>query len=83
MERTTVRLLGWPDEEVTTRVDVRDLAGDKRRALECHVTQMDPQGPFASMAEQILEAALGWEHYVLVRGANGARGTVGGLLAGD
>jgi hypothetical protein len=64
-------------------VDERDLAGEKRRALECHVSQQHPQGPFASMAEQILEAALGWEHYVLIRGANGLSGTVGGLLAGD
>jgi hypothetical protein len=64
-------------------VDERDLAGEKRRALECHVSQQHPQGPFASMAEQILEAALGWEHLCAGPWRELSKPDVGGLLAGD
>ena len=75
-----VRIGGIPDEQITTVVDVRDLVGEKRKALECHVSQLDPRGPWASVQSQLMEAALGWERFVLVRGGDGPEGTVSGVV---
>jgi LmbE family N-acetylglucosaminyl deacetylase len=69
-EQSEIRLIGVPDEDITTRLDVRDVVAGKLRALECHHSQMDQSSPFATMARQVLEAVLGWETYILV----GARG---------
>lgn len=68
-----IRLVGVPDEDITTHVDVRDLAALKMRAFACHTSQMNPAGPLAGMAEQILEAAFGTEHFELARGVRGDR----------
>ena len=73
-------LFGTPDSEITVTVDVRDLATLKRDALGAHVSQIDPRGPWATMQQQVLEAALGWEHYVRTRGTGGPEGTAGSLL---
>jgi len=63
-----IRILGIPDEEITTAVDVRDLADRKRQAFAAHVSQNDPNSPFQTMAGQIYEVAFGTEHFVLARG---------------
>jgi LmbE family N-acetylglucosaminyl deacetylase len=73
-------LAATPDAEITVTVDVRDLALRKRDALEKHVSQIDPRGPWASMQQQVLEAALGWEHYVRTRGEGGPEGIARSLL---
>lgn len=73
-------LFGTPDAEITVTVDVRDLALRKRDALAAHVSQIDPRGPWATMQQQVLEAALGWEHYVRSRGRGGPEGTATSLL---
>ena len=66
-----IRILGIPDEEITTSVDVREFAERKRRAFAAHVSQNDPNSPFQSMANQIYEIVFGTEHYVLARGELG------------
>jgi LmbE family N-acetylglucosaminyl deacetylase len=76
-----IRIEGVPDEEITTRVDVRDLVQEKVGAMSKHVSQMDPNSPFATMQGQILEAAMGWEAYVRARGEDGAEGVVRTLVA--
>jgi LmbE family N-acetylglucosaminyl deacetylase len=76
------RLAGTPDEEITTRVDVRDLVETKRAAFAAHVSQNDPNSPFATMQGQILESALGFESFVLARGRLGATAPEPGLFAG-
>src|SRR5215471_20836438 len=48
-----IRILGIPDEEITTVVDVSDLVDRKRAAFEAHVSQNDPNGPLRTMQEQI------------------------------
>ncbi len=73
-------LIGTPDAEITVTVDVRDLAQLKRDALAAHISQMDPRGPWVTMQQQVLEAALGWEHYVRVRGEGGPEGIAATLL---
>jgi N-acetyl-1-D-myo-inositol-2-amino-2-deoxy-alpha-D-glucopyranoside deacetylase len=66
-----IRIEGIPDEEITTIVDVRDLVARKRASFAAHVSQNNPNGPFATMAEQIFVAAFGTERFVLARGALG------------
>jgi N-acetyl-1-D-myo-inositol-2-amino-2-deoxy-alpha-D-glucopyranoside deacetylase len=63
-----IQLIGIPDEEITTSIDVRDLAQRKRQAFAAHVSQNDPNSPFQTAAAQIFETAFGTEHYVLARG---------------
>ena len=41
-----VEALGTPDEEVTTVLDVEPYLATKIASLNCHRTQIDPQGPF-------------------------------------
>ncbi len=65
-------LVGIPDEDVTTRVDVGDWVDRKRDAFAAHVSQNDPNSPFATMADAIYRMAFGTEAYVLARGALGA-----------
>jgi len=65
------RIPGIPDEEITTIVDVRDLVDRKRSSFAAHVTQNDPNSPFATMADQIFVAAFGTERFVLARGTLG------------
>jgi N-acetyl-1-D-myo-inositol-2-amino-2-deoxy-alpha-D-glucopyranoside deacetylase len=77
-----IRLVGVPDEEITTVVDVRDLAARKLEAFAAHVSQNDPRSPFAEMQGQVLEAALGRECFVLVRGRLGTPLPESDLFAG-
>lgn len=62
-------LVGVPDEEITTVVDVGDWIDRKRRAFAAHVTQNDPQSPLQTMQESIYRLMFGREAYVLARGA--------------
>ncbi len=64
-----MRIQGVPDEEITTAVDVTDVIDRKRAAFAAHVSQNDPNSPFATMAEQVFVAAFGTEYFVLERGA--------------
>jgi N-acetyl-1-D-myo-inositol-2-amino-2-deoxy-alpha-D-glucopyranoside deacetylase len=66
-----IRIVGVPDEEITTVVDVRDLIDRKRAAFAAHVSQNDPSSPFQTMAAQIFEAVFGTERFVLARGTLG------------
>jgi len=66
-----IRIMGIPDEEITTVVDVKDLVERKRASFAAHISQNDPNSPFATMAAQIFEAAFGTERFILARGALG------------
>lgn len=67
-----VHLVGVPDAEITTRVDVSALVERKREAFMAHVSQNDPTGIFATMQEAIYRVAFGQENFVLARGGLGA-----------
>jgi LmbE family N-acetylglucosaminyl deacetylase len=79
-DRSEIRLIGVPDEDITTRLDVRDVAAEKLRALECHLSQMDRSSPLASMAGQVVEAVFGWETYILLGAPRGPATTTRSLL---
>jgi LmbE family N-acetylglucosaminyl deacetylase len=81
-QATGIRIMGIPDEEITTAVDVRDLVDRKRASFAAHVSQNNPDSPFASMAAQIFEVAFGTERFVLARGALGEERPERSLFAG-
>jgi N-acetyl-1-D-myo-inositol-2-amino-2-deoxy-alpha-D-glucopyranoside deacetylase len=67
-----MRILGTPDELVTTQVDVHEYVDRKRKAFAAHVTQNDPNSWFTTMADQIYEMVFGTEYYQLARGKPGS-----------
>ena len=54
-----------PLEVVTTRVDIRDFFGLAREALKAHRTQIDPDGRWFSMPDELAVQTWPWEDYVL------------------
>ena len=79
----TIQVKGTPDEEVSTTIDVRDLAQRKRDVFAAHLSQNNPDNPFQTMGGQIFESAFGYESFVLARGdGDGAGRTETDLLAG-
>jgi N-acetyl-1-D-myo-inositol-2-amino-2-deoxy-alpha-D-glucopyranoside deacetylase len=68
----TIRIIGTPDELVTTRVDVSEFVDRKREAFAAHVTQNDPNSWFTTMADQMYRMAFGTEYYRLARGKPGS-----------
>ncbi|GAC1509406.1 MAG: PIG-L family deacetylase [Candidatus Dormibacteraceae bacterium] len=81
-QNTNMRIVGTPDELVTTRIDVHDYLDQKRRAFGAHVSQNDPNSWFTTMASQIYELAFGTEYYQLARGKLGSERPEPDLFAG-
>jgi N-acetyl-1-D-myo-inositol-2-amino-2-deoxy-alpha-D-glucopyranoside deacetylase len=71
-ENPDMRIVGTPDDRVTTRVDVLEFVDRKRKAFAAHVTQNDPKSWFTTMADQIYELVFGTEYYALERGKPGS-----------
>ena len=63
-----IDLVGTPDEEVTTTLDVSGYVDTKIASLNCHRTQIDPNGPFAQLPEDMMREINGTEYYTLVSG---------------
>jgi N-acetyl-1-D-myo-inositol-2-amino-2-deoxy-alpha-D-glucopyranoside deacetylase len=61
---------GDPDETITTRVDARDHLEAKVDAMRAHATQIQVDGPFFALSNNIGQRAFGYEHYRLVRGGS-------------
>ncbi len=72
--------LGCPDEEVTTTVDVSGFVDTKIASLNCHRTQLDPNGPFARLSPELVREIMSTEYFALARGAEAGDQT--DLLAG-
>jgi LmbE family N-acetylglucosaminyl deacetylase len=60
-----VEALGTPDDEVTTVVDVLEYVDTKIASLNCHRTQIDPNGPFARLPQESVREYMGTEYYTL------------------
>jgi LmbE family N-acetylglucosaminyl deacetylase len=58
-----MRSVGTPDDEITTRIDVRTVLARKRAAVAAHVSQ-NPPDLMTAMTGQVLEAMGGFEHFV-------------------
>jgi mycothiol S-conjugate amidase len=57
----------WPEPEVTTQVDVGKWLPQARDALLAHATQIDPNGFWFAVAEDVIADIYPWEDYKLVR----------------
>ncbi|MDQ1704155.1 MAG: N-acetyl-D-myo-inositol-2-amino-2-deoxy-alpha-D-glucopyranoside deacetylase [Frankiaceae bacterium] len=68
--------LGDPDETVTTRIDARDFLEAKTDAMRAHRTQIQVDGPFFALSNDIGQRAFGLEHYRLIQGTPPAAGEV-------
>lgn len=65
---------GVPDELVTTEIDARDFLDHKVAAMRAHATQIEVDGPFFALSNNVGQKAMGIEHYVLARpGRTGER----------
>ena len=67
-----IESLGTPDEEVTTTVDVTACVDTKIASLNCHRTQLDPNGPFAQLPEEKNREYMSVEYFTLVAPSPGA-----------
>ena len=74
--------LGTPDEEVTTVLDVKPYVDTKIASLNCHRTQIDPNGPFSQLPQEMTREIMGTEYYVLVlpEGLTGEDDLLGSLF---
>ena len=58
-------ILGSPDDDVTTVVDVSSHVDTKIASLECHKTQIDQNGPFGLLPKDYMKEIMGIEYYTL------------------
>ncbi len=75
-----VEKIGSPDEAVTTVRDVTNYVDIKIASLDCHRTQMNPNGPFAQLSKSMLREIISTEYFTLAQPENG--GEDSDLLAG-
>ena len=61
-------VLGTPDEELTSIIDVRKYLSQKLNALFCHQSQIGPDSFFKRVPEKLREEAFGYEYFVCVKG---------------
>ena len=62
---------GVTDEVITTEVDARDHLDAKVAAMRAHKSQIELDGPFFALSNNVGQRAFGREHYILVRGERG------------
>jgi LmbE family N-acetylglucosaminyl deacetylase len=72
--------IGSPDEAVTTVRDVTNYVDIKIASLDCHRTQMNPNGPFAQLPKPMLREIMSTEYFTLAQPENAGEGS--DLLAG-
>jgi N-acetyl-1-D-myo-inositol-2-amino-2-deoxy-alpha-D-glucopyranoside deacetylase len=59
---------GVPDEQVTTEIDACAHLGAKLAAMRAHVTQIDVDGMFFALSNNVAQRASGVEYYTLLAG---------------
>ena len=57
--------IGSPDDYLTTVRDVSEYVDIKKESLNCHQTQLDPNGPFSAMAPEFMTAWMSTEYFYL------------------
>jgi mycothiol S-conjugate amidase len=55
------------DERFTTRIDVSEHLGARRAALLAHATQVDPNGHWMAIPDELVREVYPWEDYILER----------------
>jgi N-acetyl-1-D-myo-inositol-2-amino-2-deoxy-alpha-D-glucopyranoside deacetylase len=59
---------GTPDDVVTTAVDGTAYLERKLQAMRAHATQIEVDGPFFALSNNLGQEAWGVEYFVLARG---------------
>lgn len=54
------------DNQITASLSIQPYMEQKRRAVECHVTQIRRDSPFLTMPEELMRDVWGYEHFTLV-----------------
>ncbi len=75
-----IESVGTPDDEVTTVLELSAWVDIKIESLNCHRTQIDPNGPFAQLPAEMMREIMGKEYYTLALPER--VGPEGDLLAG-
>ena len=75
-------VLGTPAEKISAVIDVRKFLSRKLEALNCHQSQMNPNGIFRRMPEKLREEAMGYEHFECVQGCPEVNGKESDLFVG-
>ncbi|GLY04436.1 PIG-L family deacetylase [Actinoplanes sp. NBRC 101535] len=73
--------MGWPDEEITARIDVTGTLEQKFAALSAHASQGDGAF-FLSLGREVFGEIMGVECYVRVRDSTGAPAVEHDLFSG-
>jgi LmbE family N-acetylglucosaminyl deacetylase len=73
--------MGWPDEEITSWIDVSGVLDQKYDALSAHASQSDGAF-FLSLGRETFAKVMGTESYVRVRDTTGAATPEDDLFAG-
>ncbi len=65
-----VESIGTPDDTVTTTLDVSRYVDTKIASLNCHRTQISPNGPFAKLPEEMMREIMSTEYFTLAAPEN-------------
>ena len=63
-------VLGTPEDEITTIIDVREYLPQKLEAINCHQSQIGPNSFFRNLPNKYRDEALGYEYFSCVKGCN-------------
>jgi N-acetyl-1-D-myo-inositol-2-amino-2-deoxy-alpha-D-glucopyranoside deacetylase len=66
-----------PDEQITTAVDANEFVAAKLRAMKAHATQIEVDGPFFALSNNLGDEVWGTEFYRLAKGEPGPTGDHG------
>jgi len=75
-------VLGAPEEKISAIIDVRKFLTRKLEALNCHQSQMNPNGIFRRMPAKMRQEAMGYEHFECVLGCSPSDGKESDLFEG-
>ena len=59
--------MGTSDQYVTTVKNVDGYLATKKESLNCHRTQIDPDGPFTKLPVEFIDEIMSTEYFYLVQ----------------
>ena len=63
-------VLGTPEDEITTIIDVREYLPQKLEAINCHQSQIGQNSFFRNLPNKYRDEALGYEYFSCIKGCN-------------
>jgi LmbE family N-acetylglucosaminyl deacetylase len=63
---------GWPEDQITTAIDVSEFATAKLNGIRCHASQIGQQSPYNETPDEVMrEPWFSVEHFVLAKSRAG------------